>query len=157
MAYAPTSRRGFCLGLAAVLGSCRSIDDEWRLALAPSVELDELTIRRKRRVGAMARAVLGFSNPNDWRLAVDAVTCTFVLNGTLLGRTTAGKDRFLPARGRRTVEIVLPFEPSPAMAALLDRSPPPRGIGFHLHGYAKVVGLGADLLPFDLTGRWPLA
>ena len=157
MAEVPTRRRGFCLCLAAALAGCHSIDDDLRLALAPTVELDELDIRRDRRSGAEARAVLGFHNPNDWRLAIDAVTCTFVLNGTLLGRTTAGKDRFLPARGRRTVDIVLPFQPAAATAALLDGSAPPRGVGFHLDGVAKVVGLGADLLPFAFSGRWPLA
>lgn len=150
-------RRRFVALAAATLTGCRGIEAERRLARPPDLVLETLELEPGDRGGAVARAVIGIHNPNAWRIAIDAVTCDVVLNGTLLGRVTRGRDRFVAAGGNGTLTLELPFRPTPATAALLTREPPPRGVGYRLSGTLKLVGRGVDLMPFALEGRWPLA
>lgn len=136
------------------LAACASIDDDLRLAQAPDVALVRLGLAERGPATDVATARLAFSNPNAWRIAVEIVVVEITLNGTLLGRASAGRDVFLPAGRTREVDIEVAFAPNPAIATLRQRQPP-RGVGYVVAGEAKLVGRGVDLFPFRLEGRWP--
>ena len=136
------------------LAACASIDDDRRLPRAPDVSLVRLSLEEHGRSTDVATARLAFANPNAWRIAVEIVVVEITLNGTLLGRASAGRDVFIAGGRTREVEIEVVFAADPAIASLRRRQPP-RGVGYVVEGEAKLVGRGVDLLPFRLEGRWP--
>ena len=144
------------LALAALLAvaACRSIDDGLRLVRAPDLTLVELVLEEGDDAFDEATAVVRLDNPNAWRLAVDVITFEIELNGTHLGRASAGRDVFAAAAGRREIDLLLRYPRTPAIATL-RRRPPPRGVGYVVSGTIKIVAPGLDLLPFRLEGRWP--